>query len=441
MMGASGKKRSFFKRSRMPLPPPSSDFIIRQSYFSPWRRILESSSSIKTPEPTSPRRRRFINSSSWSDSSLSTSTRLSIIQEKRRSTSVPHMRILFQSPHDTHLATSRLHAPVLRVFVPCSELNDISIAACEDQLTDAGLWDHLSVGDIVCNLGYMPPFPLDDGVPQQDPIIAASTSMESPPASLSDTSTPDDTIWLVYDGFGLVPYSPIVEPPPLKDALTLVTPYYYSHILPSSAHPFFTLDLYSRLSRFRGSVDGAQGITFSPPSTPRFELVLMPMKVRSPKLPGGFAMVKRHRWVATIKGMKAALSGDLEVGIGWLTDEWALEVDGTCEGRRTLESLLYPSGAHIGGNWARGEWVWEVDRQKSGLNTTWLRFVHFRLISLLCGLDFLLSHRLLGSPEDYVLPLDPTMSGPTSPMPAAPLSRGSPGSAAVNQRRFSFMAR
>lgn len=369
----SGKKRSFLVRSKQPLPPPSLDFIIRQSYFSPWRRILESSPSTRTPEPTS--RRRFINSSSWSDSSFSTFNRLSMIQEKRRSMSIQRLRIPFQSPHDAHLATSRVHAPVLRVFVPCSELNDISITACEHQLTDAGLLSHLSEGDIVCNLGHMP----EDNDSQQHSVVTDEASMRSQPSSFFNENTPDDTIWLIYDGLGLVQYSPIVEPPPLKDALTLVTPYYYSHILPNSAHPFFTLDLYSRLSRFRGSFDGIGGLAFSPPTMPRFELILMLMKVRSPKSPEGYAIVKRYKWVATIKGMKDVFSSSPEVGIGWLTDEWALEVDGTFEGRRMLESLLYPPGAHAAGNWAQGDWVWEVDRQKSHPNMTWFRFVHFRL--------------------------------------------------------------
>lgn len=268
--------------------------------------------------------------------------------------------------------------------MPCSELNDVSIVACEEQLIGAGLWDHLSIGDIVCNLGYMPPSLLDDDSDSQYHFITAgSESVKSQPSSLSNGGAPDDAMWLVYDGFGLVQYSPIVEPPPLKDALALVTPYYYSHILPSLAHPFFTLDLYSRLSGFRGSFDGTGGVT--PPVRPRFELILMFMKVRSPKSPEGYAMVKRYKWVATIKGMKAALSGNLEVGIGWLTDEWALEVDGTFEGRRMLESLLSPSGAHVAGDWARGDWVWEIDRQRSHLNLTWFRFVHFRLTSSLCG--------------------------------------------------------
>ena len=371
-----GKKRSFLTRAKCPPPPPSADFIIRQSYFSPWRRILESSSSIRIPEPPSPRKRRFNNASNWSDSSLSTSTRLSVIQEKPGRISISRTRTPSQSPHDIQLATSRVHAPVLRVFVPCSELNDASIAACEDQLSDAGLWDHLSTGDVVCNLGYMPPSLPSDEDSELDPVAATSASVKSQHSSFGARNASDDTIWLVYDGFGLVQYSPAVEPPPLKDGFTLVTPHYYSHILPISAHPIFTLDVYSRLFRFREPAGGIR--PFSPP-TPRFELIGTTMKVRSPTLPGGYAMVKRYRWVATMKGIKPALSGNVEVGNGWLTDEWALEVDGTFEGRRMLESLLSPSGAHVAGDWARGDWVWEVDKQRSNFNVTWFRYVNFRL--------------------------------------------------------------
>lgn len=378
--GAPRRRKSFLSRSRQPkLPAPSPDFLIRQSYFSPWRSILQSSPSIGAPESTSPQRRRFLNASNLSNSSLSTSARLSVIQEIRGSTSAPRLRIPLLSPHDIQLATSRSHAPTLRVFVPCSELNDISIVACEDQLADAGLWDHLSIGDIVCNLGYMPPPPLPEHDLPRDPAGTASASLRSQSSSLGSRNISDDAIWLIYDGFGLVQYSPAVEPPPLKDALALVTPYYYSHILPSSAHPFFTLDLHSRLARFRGLVNGTGGNTFPPPVQPKFELIAILAKTRSPGSPVGYVMVKRYKWVATIRGIKAALSGDLEVGSGWLTDEWVLEVDGTLEGRRTLDSLLSTPDAHIAADLARGDWVWEVDRQRSNSNKIWFRSVHFRL--------------------------------------------------------------
>lgn len=356
-----GRMRSLLCRSRQPLPPPSPDFLIRQSYFSPWRRILHSQPPIGTPESASPQRRRFPASPSPSSSSLSTSGRLSMIHENRRSTSVPRLRLALLSPHDIHLATSRSHAPVLRVFVPCSEFNDVSIAACEDQLTAAGLWNHLSVGDIVCNLGYMPPPPS----PEHDLSSAGGGSRR---ASFCGRAT-EDVVWLVFDGLGLVPYSPVLQPPPIKDAMTLVTPLYYSHILQTSAHPFFTLDLYSKLSRFREN-------TFPPPAPPKFELVAMFTKVRSPNSPGGYATVKRYKWIATIKGTKAVVSGDLGAGNGWLTDEWALEVDGTVEGRSMLDALLSSPDA---ADWARGDWVWEIDRQRSNSSKTWFRSVHFRL--------------------------------------------------------------
>ncbi|KAF9778958.1 hypothetical protein BJ322DRAFT_464708 [Thelephora terrestris] len=410
----SAKRISFLTRAKRPPPPPSADFIIRQSYFSPWRRILESSSH-KTPDPPSPRRRRFNGASSWSDTSISTSTRLSMIQERPGRKSVSRIRIPFQSTHDIQLATSRVHAPVLRVFVPCSELNDVSIAACEDQLADAGLWDHLSTGDIVCNLGYMPPPPLSDEDPDHDPVVATSASVSSRPSSLGNGMPSDDLVWLVYDGVGLVRYSPTIEPPPLKDPFTLVTPHYYSHILPSSAHPFFTLDVYSRLSRFR------EETTSCSPSTLKLGLIAMTTKVKSPTLPGGYALVKRYRWVATIKGIRAALPGNVEVGSGWLTNEWALEVDGTFEGRKMLEHLISPLGARAAGAWAQGDWVWEVDRQRSNSTVTWFR--------------------LLRSSGVYSLPLEPTTPGPVSAISVASPSMGSPGLATGNQRRFSFMAR
>ena len=291
-----------------------------------------------------------------------------MIQETRRSASIPRLRLTMQSPHDIHLAASRSHAPILRVFVPCSELNDLSIAACEDQLTDAGLWNHLSIGDIVCNLGYIPP-------PPQEQDLSDDSAVAAPAFFCAD-----DAHWLVYDGFSLVQYSPLLEPPPLKDALALVTPYYYSHILPTSAHPFFTLDLYSRLFRYRDYANGAPGNSFTPPAPPKFELIAILAKVRSPKSAGGYAMVKLYKWIATIKGVRAAVSGDLEIGPGWLADEWVLEVDGTVEGRRMLDSLLSTPDPHIADDWARGDWVWEIDRQRSGSNKFWFRSVHFRFV-------------------------------------------------------------
>jgi hypothetical protein len=332
------------------------------------------------------------------------------------------------------------------VFVPCSELNDTSIAICEDQLADAGLWDHLSIGDIVCNLGYIPP-PLPEDDLLEEPFVRASGSMRSQLSSLGNRNPipTDDVVWLVYDGFGLVQYSPTVEPPPLKDALTLVTPYYYSHIMPNSAHPFFTLDLYSRLSRLRECMDGTGGNGFPPPVPPKFELTGMLTKVRSPRSPGGYAMVKRYKWVATIKGIKAVVSGDIEVGSGWLTDEWVLEVDGTVEGRRMLDSLLSATDDRVAAGWIQGDLVWEVDKQRSNFSKTWLRSVHLRLTPRVwVEADSFLLDRLLGSPEEYVLPLDHIALTPTAPALVTPFYSGSLGTAGGKRRKLrklSFMSR
>ena len=61
--------------------------------------------------------------------------------------------------HELFMATSRVRAPVLRVFVPCTELDEAAISDCEDALMRAGLWEHLSDGDVVCKFGYVPPSP------------------------------------------------------------------------------------------------------------------------------------------------------------------------------------------------------------------------------------------------------------------------------------------
>ncbi|KAF9777356.1 hypothetical protein BJ322DRAFT_1025811, partial [Thelephora terrestris] len=140
-----------------------------------------------------------------------------------------------------------------------------------------------------------------------------------------------------------------------------------------------------------------------------------------PDIAGGYALVKRYRWVATIKGIRAALPGNVEVGSGWLTNEWALRFDGTFEGRKMLEHLISPLGARAAGAWAQGDWVWEVDRQRSNSTVTWFR--------------------LLRSSGVYSLPLEPTTPGPVSAISVASPSMGSPGLATGNQRRFSFMAR
>ncbi|KAL0065051.1 hypothetical protein AAF712_007886 [Marasmius tenuissimus] len=107
----------------------------------------------------------------------------------------PHSRITSHpsqtatSPHDLLLATSRLRAPVLRVYVPCSELSrsssfkegitpyaassssrpasrpstaslrseqTSSVQQVEAELMRAGVWEWMRGGEVVVNFGYMP---------------------------------------------------------------------------------------------------------------------------------------------------------------------------------------------------------------------------------------------------------------------------------------------
>ena len=132
------------------------------------------------------------------------------------------------SAHDLFLATSRLRAPVLRVFVPCTELDEAAIVACEEQLIKNGLWEHLSDGDIVCNFGYVPPVS-----PQSE---STRTGEQQP------TEDGQRQKWLMFNGYCLVPYIP-PSPPPLESPLTLPSPFYFAHILPAFVDPVFVLAL------------------------------------------------------------------------------------------------------------------------------------------------------------------------------------------------------
>jgi len=231
-------------------------------------------------------------------------------------------------PHDFDLTSSRAHAPVLRVFVPCTEFDEYSIAACEDQLINAGLWTHLSTGDIVCNLGYVPP-------------------PDAELASNGDAMSGSRAVWLLFNGTSLVPYSP-PDPLPVDDVLTLPSPFYYSHILARFSNPIFTLDLASHLP---------------PPNQtrPRFSLTAVSAKVKSPHSPGGFAMVKQYKWLASLRGPKVGVSSV------WQT-EWILEGEGTPEGRQGLEDLITGRERNV-------VCLWLIEREKCSQSRIWFRLL------------------------------------------------------------------
>ncbi|KAG2138264.1 hypothetical protein BD769DRAFT_1434946 [Suillus cothurnatus] len=234
------------------------------------------------------------------------------------------------SPHELHTATLRTRAPVLRVFVPCTDLIPAAITSCEQQLIDNGLWEHLSIGDIVCNFGYVP------AAPESDEI----SSQESDRSALRNS-------WLLYNGYSLVPFVP-PAPPPVDDPLSLPSPLYYSHIMPSHAHPLFS---------------------FAPPGgggVPELNLVQTTERVRSPQSRGGWAAAKKYMWVARARVGMGFVDVDDGLGEGW-RGEWVLETEGTREGRQTLVDCLSGDAGEV--------FVWEFVREKSGGGRLWLKLV------------------------------------------------------------------
>ncbi|KAI0035400.1 hypothetical protein K488DRAFT_83107 [Vararia minispora EC-137] len=289
--------------SRLPVPPPppEEDTMGLQMYAGSWRRArrqsMWQSGSMSDSEDflfrrpqrhfatTTPTTRSSRSSIDWSPSPASREN-------------PPAAAPTITGPHDIRLATSRLRAPVLRVFHPCIELDDAAIEACEDQLDDAGLWTHLSTGDIVCNLGYIPP---------ED---AANGSTSS-----SDVSSADNhALWLVFDGSRLVSFD-LAAPLPLADPLALPSPLYYLHVTPTNVNPRMRLVLPLQ-------------------EDPHLTLMSLPTTVRSPHSPRGLARTRRYMWVAQVHAQRRE-----DLGAGW-QGEWTLEGEGTKEGRQGLLDAL-----------------------------------------------------------------------------------------------------
>jgi len=192
---------------------------------------------------------------------------------------------------------------------------------CEDQLVDAGLWQHLSTGDIICNLGFVPFTDDSDG------------------SEATESADSGRRTWLVYNGYNLVTFSP-PEPPPFEGSLVLPSPFYYAHILPPLTNPLYI---------FR--VPACDQI-------PRLNLMHTTTKVPSPHSPKGHALVKKYVWTARV--WRYATEG---LGEGWL-GEWILEGEGTEEGKNVLLDCL--SGSEV-------QRQWELVREKSGGGRVWLK--------------------------------------------------------------------
>lgn len=373
---------------KVPYPPPSSSPPALGYYVGTWRRTLvqprraaSGSSAVSDDEDeTLPRPRvnerrssslyRSADSSAGSSSPSSSRSQTHTDYTTDASSVSPRettkhfnshsmtSRLTSSSPHDVSMACSRFRAPILRVFVPCTQLDEVAITACEEQLMDSGLWRHLSAGDIVCNFGFVPP-------PEPD---NASQS--------SKTGNGYRRRWLLFNGYCLVHYIP-PSPPPVENCLTLPSPFYFSHILPAFSDPRFILALPPLPSNFMAP-RAPRGRSYA--DGPYAQLVLSHVRTRvsSPHSPGGYAVVKKYIWLARIPyvGPHSRTEAGEALGEGW-QGEWVLEAEGTKEGRQTLLDAVQASAD---GTTQRG--LWEVARDKSGGGRIWMRCVCLSCLSI-----------------------------------------------------------
>ncbi|KAK7050864.1 hypothetical protein VNI00_004976 [Paramarasmius palmivorus] len=352
------------------------------------------------------------------------------------------------TPHDIILATSRIRAPVLRVFVPCSSLSETdyfasgsqsqagstplapaftkqqvgSIDLCERHLQDAGLWDHMSVGDIVVNLGYVPLSPssrsrLNTPTPSLSPLrgehklkrpssriiqrpnsrnggIIPSNSNSNPG---SDSDSPPSSFKLKLNGSHHK--RAMSSPSSGSDRRSSLTPSPRHSLHASNANlangtpsPTWLIFTGNKLTPFSPPTDPLprEINPWTLPSPffydhllpalsaplrvhiPRFpgadmakvdlSLQSIPSNVHSPSL-GGIVRVKRWRWVAHFQPTPSLQE---DMGVHWETGEWFVEGDGTREGRETL--LAYLRGDESTSK------EWEIVRERSSPGRkVWLR--------------------------------------------------------------------
>jgi hypothetical protein len=316
----SSSVMTMLRRSTVPPPPPEADPLGLKIYAGSWRGRRRMST---VPSQTSVydvlRRPELVVSTP--DSSGSSTVDSPSPRFVRQAEISP---ITITMPHDIRAATSRLRAPILRVFFPCSKVDHRTITACEAQLDDAGLWQHLSVGDIICNLGYLPP---------SDGVGPSGNEM-----SYNDASSPES--WMIFDGTVLVPYTPSAILP-ISEPLLLPSPFYYAHITPPPINPRFIATL--------------------PRDEPELSLMLLPTRVPSPHSPNGFARIRKHMWLAHLRSHVRPGLGE-----GW-HGEWVLEGEGTKEGRQSLLDAL--SG------YVNVKREWELVMERSTPTRIWLRSV------------------------------------------------------------------
>lgn len=369
---------------KTPLPPPSNSPPAMNYYVAAWRRTMVGrrsgfhSAAVSDEEDEAPPRPRFHERRASSmnqslDSSLGSSspssspsnahtdytTDASSLSPKEisKSRSPPFqaalsLRASVSSPHDLALATSRVRAPILRAFVPCTDLNEVAITACEEQVADSGLWHHLSAGDIVCNFGFVP-------LPEPDNVSQSSRS------SGGKDKTTHRRRWLMFNGYCLVHYIP-PAPPPVLQALTLPSPFYFCHILPPDSDLRFVLSI---PPQSRSSSSPERRRSYFDDAYPHLSLAHVRTRVSSPHSPLGYAMVRKYMWIARIPyvGPESGTEAGSALGEGW-RGEWVLQAEGTKEGRQTLVDAV-----KVGPNGCTPRGLWEVVRDKSGAGRIWMR--------------------------------------------------------------------
>ncbi|KAF4571244.1 hypothetical protein EYR36_008573 [Pleurotus pulmonarius] len=346
------------RASRFPIAATQSDDEGGSATFSSRRTTMVIPNGYGTIPLKRPSR-RFASANTSSDSSLGSSpsqshlSRSSIVDTPSSSpaalspsaSTYASCNSLAPPPHDLNMAKWRARAPILRVFVPCTELatdGSNTIGKCKEQLINSRLWDHLSAGDIVCNLGYVP------GGPRAQ--ASEDSNVQGP--EFDDAEPQSQQKWLLYDGEDLVAYLP-PHPPPILDVLTLPSPFYYTHIMPALANPPFIVD---RLPMFNEG--------------PQMTLLHSSTRVKSPHSPNGYAVVKKHMWIArVVKHPSTGYEEDDAIGEGW-TGEWILEGEGTREGKQALLQCF--------DRWASGVVKKELElvREKSGGGRLWFKLLN-----------------------------------------------------------------
>ncbi|KAG6910820.1 hypothetical protein DXG01_007135 [Tephrocybe rancida] len=396
--------KNIFKRPPVtPMPAPVAEPLALKTYCSTWRRSTPyryPSEGVYSQSDSEydlvPPRRTYVASGSTSiNSSSRSSTPTPPTSNASPSPSPSHSRfpvspLAAPTPHDLIHALSPTRAPVLRTYVPCSAPFSLpqTIIRCEEQIIDAELWSHLSVGDIIANLGHVP---LSDEPPK--PVSKVSdtksrrTSTPRPPPA-----PPPAGNWLIFNGTFLVPFTSAPGAPvPIPDALTLPSPFYFTHILPRLANPIFALRRMPRFYTipFTAAHDGPLSLA---KEDVQMRLVHLPARV-STAHGGGVAVVRRYKWLARVFVNAPKDDADEpELGLGW-QGEWILEGDGTKEGRAALMDYLVGRGRTQGRVDSKGkkgkkreqdhnevEWEWELVRERCRKGRMWFKLLDVRMV-------------------------------------------------------------